>query len=258
MSNKLTTQTFIEKAKLKHGDKYDYSKVNYISSNSPVTIICPEHGEFTQVAKNHLYGQGCPKCGQKKAAESKRGNQSVEKLNSSLKKFGWELYGEYNGSCQPAKFRCLKCGNIQEVSQAKSIKQSKCKNCIKHICLKCGKEFTIPSNKGYKSTRRFCYDCLPYETTDRVGRNMYHKLWVEYVIKQIKQRYGTSCTICGYNKNYSALEFHHKNPEEKDFGPAQLIYSSYNLDSIYKELDKCQLVCANCHREIHYPNQNNH
>lgn len=49
---------------------------------------------------------------------------------------------------------------------------------------------------------------------------MYHTLWKEYVIKQIKQRYGTSCTICGYNKNYVALDFHHINTEEKEFSPA--------------------------------------
>ena len=82
---------------------------------------------------------------------------------------------------------------------------------------------------------------------------MYHSLWKEYVIKQIKQRYGTSCTICGYNKNYAALDFHHINPEEKEYNPAQLVNNSYNLDDIFNELDKCQLVCANCHRELHNP-----
>lgn len=85
---------------------------------------------------------------------------------------------------------------------------------------------------------------------------MYHKLWVNYVLEQIKQRYGTSCSICGYNKNYAALDFHHKNIDEKEFAPARLIYSSYDLDEIFNELDKCQLVCANCHREIHHPDQN--
>lgn len=186
-----------------------------------------------------------------------RGNKSVDKLNSGLRKYGWELYGDYNGSHLPAKFKCLKCGTIQEIAQARSIRTAKCKNCEKHICLKCGKEFILPGGRGYKSTRRFCYDCLPYETTNRVGRNMYHKLWVEYVLKQIKDRYGTSCSICGYNKNYAALEFHHTNMKSKEFSPAVLIYSSYDLEQIFKELDKCVLVCANCHREIHYPEQNN-
>lgn len=59
---RLTTEEFIEKAKHVHGNKYDYSKVNYTLSQNNVTIICPEHGEFTQIARNHLSGQGCPKC----------------------------------------------------------------------------------------------------------------------------------------------------------------------------------------------------
>lgn len=123
--------------------------------------------------------------------------------------------------------------------------------------MKCGKEFLLPSGKRSKTTRKFCYDCLPYETSDRIGKNMYHKLWVEYVIKQLKQRYGISCNICGYNRNYAALDFHHVDSEEKEFNPAKLIYSSYDLDQIFNELDKCQLICSNCHREIHNPNQNN-
>ena len=41
-----------------------------------------------------------------------RGNKSIEKLNQELKGFGWELYGDYNGSHNPAKFKCLKCGNV--------------------------------------------------------------------------------------------------------------------------------------------------
>ena len=55
-------KNFIEKAYLIHGDKYDYSKVNYINSVTKVCIICPKHGEFWQTPANHLQGHGCPKC----------------------------------------------------------------------------------------------------------------------------------------------------------------------------------------------------
>ena len=53
---------FIEKAKQIHGDKYDYSKVNYKDNKTKVCIICPEHGEFWQAPTNHLKGHNCPKC----------------------------------------------------------------------------------------------------------------------------------------------------------------------------------------------------
>ena len=58
----VTTERFIEKARAVHGDKYDYSKVKYVNSTTPVTIICPEHGEFQQKPTLHLCGNGCKEC----------------------------------------------------------------------------------------------------------------------------------------------------------------------------------------------------
>lgn len=62
MSKRLTTGEFISKAKEIHGDKYDYSKVEYVNAHTPVCIICPEHGQFLQMPSNHLKGRGCSKC----------------------------------------------------------------------------------------------------------------------------------------------------------------------------------------------------
>lgn len=62
-------ETFIKKAKLKHGEKYDYSKVEYVDSKTKVCIICPEHGEFWQTPAAHVRGNSCPKC-----ANNKRGD----------------------------------------------------------------------------------------------------------------------------------------------------------------------------------------
>ncbi len=59
---KLTTEDFIEKARLVHGDNYDYSLVEYMNSSSKVVIICPVHGEFEQECNSHLMGSGCSKC----------------------------------------------------------------------------------------------------------------------------------------------------------------------------------------------------
>lgn len=63
MSKRKTTNEFIEEAKLVHGSKYDYSKVEYKNNREKVLIICPEHGEFLQSPEKHLSGQGCPMCG---------------------------------------------------------------------------------------------------------------------------------------------------------------------------------------------------
>ena len=58
-----TMEEWISKACEIHGDKYNYSKVNYVNCMSKVCIICSEHGEFWQVPYSHLNGNGCPKCG---------------------------------------------------------------------------------------------------------------------------------------------------------------------------------------------------
>ncbi len=59
---KLTTKDFIDKARKIHGDKYDYSKVEYVGNKTKVCIICPIHGEFWQKPNDHLSSKGCPKC----------------------------------------------------------------------------------------------------------------------------------------------------------------------------------------------------
>ena len=59
---------------------------------------------------------------------------------------------------------------------------------------------------------------------------------------------GGSCEICGYNKNLAALEFHHIDPNQKDF---QVCGKSWSFERLKNEVDKCILVCSNCHREIH-------
>jgi hypothetical protein len=58
-----TTEQFIVEAKLIHGDKYNYSLVDYNNAKTPVKIICPTHGEFEQTPEVHLTGSGCQKCG---------------------------------------------------------------------------------------------------------------------------------------------------------------------------------------------------
>ena len=61
-SYKYSTDEWVDKAKKIHGDKYDYSKVNYENYETKVCIICSKHGEFWQTPHAHLNGQGCPHC----------------------------------------------------------------------------------------------------------------------------------------------------------------------------------------------------
>ena len=72
--------------------------------------------------------------------------------------------------------------------------------------------------------------------------------------KEIRQKavdyLGGKCSICGYNKCIEALEFHHKNPTEKDFSISRKGHCR-SWERVKSEIEKCDLLCANCHREIH-------
>ena len=70
------------------------------------------------------------------------------------------------------------------------------------------------------------------------------------VVKALAIEYkGGKCQVCGYEKYQGALELHHLNPTEKEFSIGEQGYSR-SWERIKKELDKCVLLCANCHREV--------
>ena len=71
----------------------------------------------------------------------------------------------------------------------------------------------------------------------------------EYVLKR-----GGKCEKCGYNKNLAVLEFHHRDAWNKKFQIDLRHFANSKLEKLEDELTKCDLLCANCHREIHNPN----
>lgn len=70
-SEKLTTDIFIERSNIAHGNLYNYSKSIYINSKSKITITCEEHGDFNQMSYDHMNGIGCNKCRVKKILDTK-------------------------------------------------------------------------------------------------------------------------------------------------------------------------------------------
>ena len=85
-----------------------------------------------------------------------------------------------------------------------------------------------------------CKKCFVHYNNEK--RKKYKNLLVEYK--------GGKCEICGYDKCVKALEFHHINKETKKFSISDNAFNR-SLDELKKEVDKCILVCANCHRELH-------
>ena len=64
---------------------------------------------------------------------------------------------------------------------------------------------------------------------------------------------GGRCSLCGYHRNLAALAFHHSDSAEKDFKLDMRSLSNRTLQSILAELEKCTVVCLNCHAELHNP-----
>lgn len=69
------------------------------------------------------------------------------------------------------------------------------------------------------------------------------------IINEIKVKSG--CSRCGWNEHPSALEYHHLDPSAKKLAVARFVNFSYGIETILQEIDKCTLLCANCHRIVH-------
>jgi hypothetical protein len=95
ISKTFTTEKFIKNAKKIHGNRYDYSKVNYIKGNLKVEIICNKHGSFLQQPQNHVLGVGCSKC------KMSRGEFLMEEFLKE-NKINYK-YNFYNKECKNPK-----------------------------------------------------------------------------------------------------------------------------------------------------------
>lgn len=116
-----TTDEFVTKARAIHGDWYDYSRVVYSNHTAPVTIICPEHGEFQQTPMTHLAGSGCPKCGSK-AMWDKRGRITTEDWIERARLAHGDKYdyseSEYTGANDRIAVICPKHGRFMQHAAA--------------------------------------------------------------------------------------------------------------------------------------------
>ncbi len=191
-----TTEDFITEARNIHGDKYDYSKVEYVNAFSKVCIVCPEHGEFWQYASGHLRGAGCPKCS---------GNAKLTKEEFIAKaliihghKYDYSKV-EYKGSKEKV---CIICPEHGEFWQAPSghIKGNGCPKCAGLV--KMSKEEFVAKAKKVHGDK--------YDYTKVEYKNARTKVCIicpnhgEYLQKPYVHLSGAGCPICnsGFTKSY--------------------------------------------------------
>jgi hypothetical protein len=147
---KLTTEEFIAKARLVHGDKYDYSKFIYNDAHTKSIIICPVHGEFLQKPSNHTHcKQGCMKCWEILKKESN--------LERAKPKFGESVLDKFPQLCEEWDI-----SNIHKPSECKCGSNKK----ILWHCKKCNYKFYATIVDRTRKDSRGCSKCR-YTTVAR-------------------------------------------------------------------------------------------
>ena len=162
--------------------------------------------------------------------------------------------------------KCLKCNN--NLPNIITINGKKHNICNRKFCLECS-PFLAHNTKNlvavpvdvFDRTHKICPNCKTEKTIDQFykGKKNFtnckvcHNQHTKNRQKRLKQEavnyMGGKCQNCGYDKYIGALEFHHINPEDKEFSIGQ--NKLYAFDKIKNELDKCILLCSNCHKEFH-------
>lgn len=178
---KLTKELFIERARLVHGDKYDYSRVQYINDRTKVIIVCPIHGEFLQAPNKHLAKRGCPECGKITRGIKKRSSTSdfIEKA----KKVHGDRYDyskvDYKTAILPVEIICPKHGSFMQTPNV---------HLNGHGCTLCGRDANSLDKKS--STLKFI------EKAKKIHGDKYDYSKVDY--RYASQKVTIKCNKCGH------------------------------------------------------------
>jgi len=129
------------------------------------------------------------------------------------------------------------------------------------ICTKCGEELpdTLENFKSHRpgKLRGQCRKCWNIKKEQRAKK--YYREWMFNLIPAHLGIEKLMCVRCGYDKSIVAIEFHHTDPENKIKIVSALVREvspwGDNLHKVYDEVDKCEIICSNCHCEEHLTEQ---
>lgn len=188
------TNEFIEKAKNIHGNKYDYSKVDYKSASKKVLIVCEQHGIFEQKPTRHLQGRGCRSCGQNSLSERFRlTKEEFEKKSMKVhgNQYNYSLV-KYKNNTTKVEILCKKHGSFWQAAGS-HLSGCKCPKCNGGVGITTD-DFVSKAKKKHKG--KYCYHKVSYiNTNTRVIITC--PLHGDFEQSPLSHLSGGGCSICG-------------------------------------------------------------
>ena len=206
MGKKLTTDEWIKKAQKVHKNKYDYTKVNYINSQTKVCIICPEHGEFWQRPASHLQGNGCKKCANNVTKDSRR--MTTEQFIEKACKIHHNKYDytkvDYVNTETPVHIICKTCGCEFDQTPHNHLKGSGCKRCFDTG--KRGKSQLLTTEQFIDKAQDVHGDKYDYSKVDYINANtkvciICNRCKREFWQTPAHHLSGEGCIVCNNHKS---------------------------------------------------------
>lgn len=191
------TEEVISEFKKVHGDKYDYSKVNYIDNKTKLEIICKKHNfSFFQIYHNHLGGHGCPKCGFE--TTQKCSTKNTEIFIEQSKKVHGDNYNydevKYTGYNIPVKIYCKKHNEFFMQKPVNHLQYKGCKKCAKE---KIVNKLTKNTEEFIKESKLIHKDRYDYSRVNYVNGKVPVELFCNVCKNWIFQAPKFNCKGCG-------------------------------------------------------------
>lgn len=254
---KTETKTKLEKDKKKffeespkiHKNYYDYSKVHFTGRTKEIIIICPKHGEFTQIARSHVKGYGCAKCGIEQIKHTKiekSRKEFFEKAPKIHKNYYDYSQVDYKGVSNKVVIICPKHGTFS---------QKPCKHLNGQGCNKCGIERTangqrklldlfVKQSKEKHGNDHYNYDDVEYindNTNVTIFCTIHKKSFIQTPSSHLS---GSGCIDCGIEKrskqkiNIASAKFWEIANKDDRFDFSQFEYK--------KSSEKSTIICKKC------------
>jgi len=250
MGKKLTKEDFIVRAVKVHGDKYDYSLVEYVNNRTKVNILCPKHGVFVQKPDNHTQGDGCKHCRKDLLSDKFRTPfEDVLKRANEIHgdRYKYELVGEYKNGSSKLRITCNKHG---EFIQSVYVHTSRMCGCPK-----CGYELgsdkrKLASDEALAKAKEVHGDIYTYPNF----HELYDKITDKYeiVCKEHGSFFqsfnnhtsqGQGCPKCGYESNGEKGRYTIEELVEQ----ARAVHGDrYNYDKVTSYNNIHEKVCIVC------------